>query len=128
MTNDLSKMAAKLEVFTDDRSDVKVSWPAHSVLIGKSMSGKSRLAATLIDRIDDIFNRKMKTYIVVILSPHAEIKNVLLNGIGIKWTILYFSIPIFTEQVLDGILGYLSRIEVLGTEIFMFFDDILIKR
>ena len=121
-------MAAKLEVFTDDRSDVKVSWPAHSVLIGKSMSGKSRLAATLIDRIDDIFNRKMKTYIVVILSPHAEIKNVLLNGIGIKWTILYFSIPIFTEQVLDGILGYLSRIEVLGTEIFMFFDDILIKR
>ena len=120
-------MAAKLEVFTDDHPIVKVSWPAHSVLIGKSMSGKSRLAATLIDRIDDIFNRKMKTYIVVILSPHVEIENVLLNGIGVKWTILYFSIPIFTEQVLEGILGYLSSIKVLGYEIFMVFDDILIK-
>ena len=116
-----------MEIFTDNRNDVKVSWPAHSVLIGKSMSGKSHLAATIIDRIDDIFNRKMETYIVVILSPHAEIENVLLNGIDEKWTVLYFSIPIFTEQTLDGILQYLSKIELLGHEIFMLFDDILIK-
>ena len=118
-------MAAKLEVFTDERSDVNISWRAHSVLIGKSMSGKSRLAATLIDRIDDIFNRKMKAYIVVILSPHAEIENVLLNGIGVKWTILYISVPVFTEQVFEGILRYLSTIKVLGYEIFMDFDYIL---
>ena len=120
-------MAAALEKFEDGRDDVKVQFPGHTCMLGKTFSGKKFLAASVIQKIDEIFNREMNTYILVVLSPHAEIEESIRKQLDHKWTIIHFCVTFFSEETLQTMLLYLADQKILNTEIVLLIDDLMMQ-
>ena len=51
----------------------------------------------------------------------------MIERIGEEWTIFYFSTPNFNEEVLNGVLCYMDSIHILGEEVFLLLDDLMIR-
>ena len=119
-------MAVKLEKFVDE-TKVKIGFPAHCCFIGKTFSGKTFLASGVINRIDEIFSRKMETYILIVLSPYKEIEDCILRQLNSKWTVIHFSVNVFTEDTLNQVINYLQTKKMLGNEIVLLIDDLMIQ-
>ena len=115
-----------LQTFNDDIVE-KITFPSHICIYGKTMSGKSHLAAEIIANIDEIYTRKTQDCILVILSPHANIENVLQERIGTEWTIIHFQVVHFSQIVIDNMLSFLLEQKLLGMEIVTLFDDLIIQ-
>ena len=119
-------MMAALQSFNDDLI-VKVDFPAHICIYGKTMSGKTHLATEIIEQIDTIFNKKTNSYILVVLSPYEHIESSIQERIGSYWTIIHFQVEIFSQNVLDNMLSYLLQHELLGKEVITLLDDLIIQ-
>ncbi len=119
-------MSGKLEKFVDG-DKIKVDFPAHCCIIGKTLSGKTFLASAIINRIDDIFMRKMETHILIVLSPYKEIEDSILRQLDTKWIVIHFSVNVFTEDTLNQVINYLQREKLLGNEIVLLIDDLMIQ-
>lgn len=115
-----------LQTFTDGRIQ-KIDFPAHICIYGKSMSGKTHLAADIINRCDELFNRKSSNYVLLVLSPHSNIESTIQEQIGNKWTIIHFQVEVFSQHVIDNMLKYLLQENMLGKEIVTLLDDLVIQ-
>ena len=111
----------------EDRKYLKEKYPGHAVILGRTMSGKSYLAADIINRIDQIFDRKSETYILVVLSPYPHLEDTIRTRLDEKWTIIHFSVQNFTQRVIDNMLTYLASNHMLGKEIIVLMDDLAIE-
>ena len=117
---------ARLEYFTDGKN-TKVDWPSHSVVIGRTQSGKSWLVAKILNNVDNIFERRTKSKIAVILSPYPVLEENLQQQIDEQYTCIYYSTPIFNEEFLDGVTAYLQESGLMGKELFLVLDDLMIS-
>lgn len=115
-----------LQAFNDGLIE-KVDFPSHICIYGKTMSGKTHLAGEIINRIDDIFERKTRDCILVVLSPHSNIESVIQERIGNEWTIIHFQVEHFSQTVIDTMLSFLLREKLLGMEIVALLDDLVIQ-
>ena len=62
-----------------------LTFPEHMILVGRTLSGKSLLVGEIFSNIDQVYKRRTKDNIVVVLSPHEAIE-ISLNDITAQKT------------------------------------------
>ena len=105
-----------------------VSFPEHMLVIGRTMSGKSSLVGEIFSNIDLVYNRQTKDNIILLLSPHKNVEDVFIGRFASRedWKILHFTVHCLSEEFMDSLFKYLEKERILGKELFMFMDDIVI--
>lgn len=115
-----------LQSFVDEKY-MKMIFPAHMVIIGKTMSGKSHLAGKIINSVEKIFTTSGRSKMLVVLSPHEALERSLTDRLDSGWTIIHFPVQKFNQEIIDQMLQYLSAKEILGQEIFVLIDDLAVQ-
>lgn len=118
---------AQLQSFVDGVPG-KIDFPAHHCVYGKSMSGKSYLVTEILNNMEKLLKRSESIpKILVVLSPHDEIEQLLKDRLLEKWTIIHFNVEIFNQFLIDQMLNYLASERLLGKEIVVLMDDLIVQ-
>ena len=77
-----------------------VTFPEHMILVGRTLSGKSSLVGEIFSNIDQVYKRRTKDNIVVVLSPHEAIDRNFIKRFNSAedWTIIFFSVTMHLIQ------------------------------
>ena len=110
-----------------DGNVTKLDFPSHQCIFGSTMSGKTFLATTIINDIDQVYKRKMSTYTLIVLSPHEDLEEDIKSRLDEKWLIVHFNVEIFSQEVIDRMISFLAKENLLGKEIIAMVDDLLIQ-
>ena len=114
-----------LEAFGDGKF-CKIDFPTHITILGKTGSGKSHLASKLIDSVENLFQKSGISNILVVLSPHEDVEEIMRKKLGDRWTIIHFTVNAFNQETIDHMLLYLNENKILGREVFVLIDDLAI--
>lgn len=115
-----------LQSFVDEKF-MKMDFPAHIVIIGKTMSGKSHLAGKIINSVEKIFTTSGSLKFLVVLSPHERLEESLTDRLDSGWTIIHFPVQKFNQEIIDRMMDYLSSTGILGGEIIVLIDDLAVQ-
>ena len=104
-------------------------FPEHILLIGRTFSGKTSLVGDIFSNIDQVYKRRTKDNIAIVMSPHDKIDQNFLGRFNSTedWKIIHFSVNDFDENAANGVLAYLKGEELLYKEVFLFLDDLAIN-
>jgi hypothetical protein len=104
-------------------------FPEHMLIIGRTFSGKSSLVGDIFSNIDQVYERRTKDNIAIVMSPHDKIDQNFLGRFNSTedWKIIHFSVNAFDENSADGVLAYLKGENLLYKEVFLFLDDLAIN-
>ena len=105
----------------------KLDFPSHQCIFGSTMIGKTFLATRIINNIDRIYKRKMKTYYLIVLSPHENLEDAIKTRLDEKWIIIHFNVQTFSQHIIDRMITFLTQKNLLGLEIVVLLDDLLIQ-
>ena len=114
------------EAFCDGKFR-KIDFPTHITILGKTGSGKSYLASKLIDSVENLFQKSGISNILVVLSPHEDVEEIMRKKLGDRWTIIHFTVNAFNQETIDRMLLYLDENKILGREVFVLIDDLAIQ-
>ena len=106
-----------------------VHFPQHMLLVGRTASGKTSLVGDILSNIDQLYYRKTRDNILIILSPHDVIDSNFLKRFnsGEDWKVLHFTIESLNADSMENVLKYLKSENLLKKEVFLFLDDLAIE-
>ena len=116
-----------LERFTDE-SENRILFPNHLICIGVTMSGKSSLIGSILDRIHKVYNFKNISNtdkLLIIISPISSLEITQFMTTSLSWNILLFQSKHFDAKLMAEI-KLLFEASKCGIKILLV-DDFLIR-
>ena len=108
---------------------MKLKFPGHIVIIGKTGSGKSHLLGEILARNHELFYRQSCENIALVLSPHkqCELLAYMSPSALDQWTIHHIRVSVIGKEEIERAMGYLKSQKLLGKEIMLILDDLAFR-
>ena len=108
---------------------MKLKFPEHIVIIGKTGSGKSHLLGEILARNHELFYRQSCENIALVLSPHkqCELPAYMSPSALDQWTIHHIRVSVIGKEEIERAMGYLKSQKLLGKEIMLILDDLAFR-